>query len=417
MEYGLIGEHLSHSFSAEIHGKIRDYRYELKELKPEEVDGFMKEKNFRAINVTIPYKRTVIPYLSYIDPAARKIGAVNTVVNRNGELYGYNTDYSGMRELISSAGIDVSGKEVLILGSGGTSRTAYAVAESLDASGIYRVSRTGKDGCITYEEAKKNHGDARIIINTTPCGMYPNIGTAAVDIDDFPALSGVIDAVYNPLRTALVQKALDKGIPASGGLYMLVAQAVYAAEYFTGEPVEKGTTERIFREMLSNKENVVLIGMPGCGKSTVGKYLSSLRNMKVIDTDALIVQKEGKEITQIFAEVGESGFRDIESEVIREVSSLQHVIISTGGGSILRPENVALLKENGKTCFLDCPLSILKATDSRPLSNTQDKLRQRFEERYDKYCACADIRIECTDNFMDNAVMTGKEIENAYSGN
>jgi shikimate dehydrogenase len=284
MEYGLIGEHLGHSFSAIIHGKIANYPYELKELSQTELPAFMQKKDFKAINVTIPYKQAVIDYLDEIDENAKKIGAVNTVVNRSGKLIGYNTDFFGMKALADKIGVSLEGKKVLILGSGGTARTANAVAASLGADQILTVSRSDKENCITYESVYKDHLDAEYIINTTPVGLYPNQdGTdgqlpTPIDLTAFPNLKGVLDAIFNPLRTNLICHAKKNGTAADGGLYMLVAQAVYAAEKFLDTALDKSIIDRIYDELRSQIENIVLIGMPGCGKSTVGKRLAKLLN-------------------------------------------------------------------------------------------------------------------------------------------
>ena len=259
MKYGLIGEHLPHSFSKEIHAKIADYTYELCELEKHELDGFMTKKDFIAINVTIPYKKDVIPYLTEIDENAKKIGAVNTIINRDGALYGYNTDFFGMSALIRRIGVELFGRKVAILGTGGTSNTAIAVCEALGARQTVVVGRSAKNGAISYSDLYRDHTDVDYIINTTPCGMYPypdgneTIAATPVDLSAFPSLKGVTDAVYNPLRPNFVMDAMEKGIPAEGGLYMLVAQAVLAAEAFTGEVFGQKETERIYRELLEEK--------------------------------------------------------------------------------------------------------------------------------------------------------------------
>ena len=394
MRYGLIGEKLSHSFSAQIHKQLFDYEYELKELSPEQVADFMTARHFCAVNVTIPYKETVIPYLDGVDDVARQIGAVNTVVNRDGKLYGYNTDFFGLRGLIMRSGIIIEGKKVLILGSGGTSKTAMAVARQLGCASVYRVSRTAKGGCIDYRQAKEKHADAQVLINTTPCGMYPNAGESPVCLEDYPSLSGVVDVVYNPLRTKLVCDALRRGIPAVGGLYMLVAQAAYAAERFVGQSVSQERVEAIYRRLMTDKENIVLIGMPSCGKTTVGQRLADLLQRPIVDTDARIVDKYGCSIPTLFEQRGERGFRDCESAVIRDVASMQGGIIATGGGAVLRPENINRLRENGRIYFLDRSLSLLTATEDRPLSATAVDLRRRYEERCPIYSAVCDVRIE-----------------------
>jgi shikimate dehydrogenase len=400
MKYGLIGEHLPHSFSKEIHAKIADYTYELCELEKHELDGFMTKKDFIAINVTIPYKKDVIPYLTEIDENAKKIGAVNTIINRDGTLYGYNTDFFGMSALIRRIGVDLFGKKVAILGTGGTSNTAIAVCEALGARQTVVVGRSAKNGAISYSDLYRDHTDVDYIINTTPCGMYPypdgneTIAATPVDLSAFPSLKGVTDAVYNPLRTNFIMDARERGIPAEGGLYMLVAQAVVAAEKFMGRSMDPSVTDRIFSEIQASKENIVLSGMPGSGKSTVGKYLAKTLNRKFIDTDEEIVRQTGKEITEIFAEVGSGGFRKIEAEVVARVSSEnQGAVIATGGGAILRDDNVRALKRGGKIYFLNRPIEDIVPTADRPLALDRAALEARFRERYARYLSTCDREI------------------------
>ena len=403
MNYGLIGEKLGHSFSKDVHARLFDYTYEPREIAREDFDAFMKSKDFKAINVTIPYKQMVIPHLDFIDETAKKIGAVNTIVNRDGRLYGYNTDFFGMRALILKNGIEIENKKVLILGSGGTSKTAYAVAESLGAKEIYRVSRSGRDGSITYADAENCHNDAEIIINTTPCGMYPNIDEAAADLSKFTKLCGVVDAVYNPINTRLVCDAKRRGVKAVGGLYMLVAQAVYAAEHFMDASIESSKIDEIYKEILSQKQNIVLIGMPGSGKSTIGKILADSLNMNFVDTDEVIVKNEGKAIPEIFSELGEEKFRDMESAAVLEVAGLQHTVIATGGGAVLREKNVRLLCQNGRIYFIDRELSSIVATSDRPLSSNREALEKRYNERYDIYLKSCDVHLKIGDNASENA--------------
>lgn len=393
MKYGLIGEKLGHSFSKIIHGELSDYEYELREIPLDEFDSFMEKRDFKSINVTIPYKQKVIPYLHYISDEAKEIGAVNVVVNKEGKLYGYNTDLGGLTELIKRSGVDLSGKKVLIAGTGGTSNTAYTAAKMLSASPIIKLSRTAKDGACSYDEAYELHKDARFIINTTPGGMYPNISEKPFEISRFPELEGMIDAIYNPLRTQLVCEALNHDIPAEGGLYMLVMQAVLASEIFINTKYEKEISDKIFKALLNEKQNIVLTGMPGSGKTTVGHLLAHKLNRTLIDTDDEIIKKMNMPITDIFAKYGEEGFRNIESEVIEEVSKINGAVIATGGGAILRQSNVTNLKLNGKLYFLDRPLKDLVPTGTRPLSASYEALKKRFEERYDKYLATADVRV------------------------
>lgn len=400
MKYGLIGEKLGHSFSKVIHDSFSLYDYELKELNKDELHSFLTKKDFCAVNVTIPYKESVLPYLEEIDGFAKEIGCVNTVVNIGGKLYGYNTDFGGLLKLIKRNGFDFNGKKVLILGTGGTSKTAYAVSKHLNAREIYKVSRKGE---INYSNVYDLHGDADFIINTTPCGMYPNNDSCAVDVNRFGRLSGVIDVVYNPLKTKLVKQAEQKGIKAVTGLYMLVAQAVYAAEIFSGKSFTDEIFEKTFSYVLSKKQNIVLIGMPGSGKSTVGKALSQKLSKPFIDTDSLVVEKENMEITEIFSQKGEKYFRDCESQAVKYASSQNGVIIATGGGAVLKRENVDALSSNGIIFFLNRPLSDIVPTSDRPLSSNEEDLKRRFKERYPIYIKSADKEIMINGN-VDDAV-------------
>lgn len=391
-QYGCIGKKLTHSFSKEIHARLADYAYDLIELAEEEIPPFFAAKNFAAINVTIPYKQTVIPYLDEVSDIATRIGAVNTIVNRAGKLYGYNTDYYGMKALIDRVGLDLRGKKVLVLGTGGTSRTARVVATDLGASPVLTVSRRKTEDYITYDEAAALHADAEIIINTTPAGMYPDCESVPMDIGGFSRLEGVIDAVYNPLRTNLVLDAMERGIKAEGGLYMLVMQAVVAVERFLDTKIPKETADRVFASVLASKENIVLTGMPGSGKSTVGRLLD-LEGFELFDTDTEIEKRCGCTIKELIAEQGETAFRDLETQVVRDVSSVSGRIISTGGGAILRKENLRCLRRNGRLYFIDADLSRLRATGDRPLSNTQDKLTKLYHDRIGIYRATADVTV------------------------
>lgn len=393
MQYGCIGEHLTHSFSREIHALLRDYRYELKEIPMGKLDEFMTAREFKAINVTIPYKQDVIPYLKEIEQTAASIGAVNTVVNREGQLYGYNTDFGGMSDLIRRTGIDLQGKKVLILGTGGTSNTAFAVAKHMGAASVWKVSRSAKPGVLTYDSLIPGHQDAQVLINTTPRGMFSREGGMPVDPGLFPGLCGVIDAVYNPLRTEFILKARSLGVPASGGLYMLVRQAVLASEIFLGIRYPETVTEQVYRKIKASKENIVLTGMPGSGKSTVGKLLANEMGRPYWDVDERIEEKTGNTPAAIIKTQGEPAFRDIETEVIRELSSQNGGVIATGGGAVLRRENIDLLRMNGKIFFLDRPVEQLLPTQDRPLSSTKEAILQRYQERYNTYLSTADAVI------------------------
>lgn len=401
MKFGCIGEKLGHSFSVEIHEKLALYDYTLMPIPREKLHDFMVQRDFDGINVTIPYKKDVIPYLKEISFEAKLCGAVNTIVKRDGELYGYNTDFAGMRDLLAMGGIEIQGKKVLILGSGGTAGTAKKLCGVLGASRAELVSRGGKDGCITYEEAY-TRGDTEVVINATPCGMYPNGGKSPIELARFPRLCGVADAVYNPEKTALLMEAEALGVPCIGGLYMLVSQALYAAEIFTGREDLLHLAPAIYEAVRREKENIVLIGMPGSGKSTLGKALAARLGRDFLDSDAVIEEEEKKAIPEIFREVGEQGFRDIESRVIRSLSALRGKIIATGGGAVLREENVKELRSNGTLLFLDAPLETLMPTGDRPLTATFDDLKKRYEERYDIYCASADAVIPVTRDVEQN---------------
>ena len=394
MQYGLIGERLGHSFSREVHARLGDYPYELVELAPEEVDGFMRARDFRAINVTIPYKSTVIPYLDRIDAAAQAIGAVNTVKRVGDKLYGYNTDFAGLCELVQRTGVDLRGLTVLILGSGGTAKTALAVCRHLGAHEVLTVSHTVGEGVITYDEAYAAYAHAEFILNATPVGMYPKQDACPIDISRFPRLRGVVDVIYNPARTDLVLAARERGLPAAGGLYMLVAQAIHASAIFMDAPIPTERAEEVFRSVWNEKENVFLIGMPGCGKSTVGRRLAAMMDRPFLDIDNLIVEKTGKPIPKIFAAEGEAGFRLIEEDVIRETAGrTRGAVIATGGGAVLRDGNVRAMRRVGRIYFLDRDIDCIRPTDDRPLSKDRAALLARYRERYPIYCRVADRRI------------------------
>lgn len=391
-KYGCIGKKLTHSFSKEIHARLSNYEYELIELSEQELDSFFKKKDFEAINVTIPYKQTVIRYLDSVSEIADRIGAVNTIVNRNGKLCGYNTDYYGMKALIEHIGLVLENKKVMILGTGGTSKTANVVAADMGAAEVLTVSRRKSDGNITYTEAVSLHSNSDIIINTTPSGMYPECESTPIDISKFTQLEGVIDAVYNPLCTNLVLDAKSKGIKAEGGLYMLVMQAVVAVEKFLDTKIEREVADRVFAQILATKENIVLTGMPGSGKSTVGRLIK-LDGYEFFDTDVEVEKRCGCTIKELIETKGEDYFRNLETEVIRDVSAKGSRIISTGGGAVLREENVRHLKRNGKLYFINADISRLRATDDRPLSDTVDKLTKLYNERIQIYKSTADVLV------------------------
>ena len=407
MEYGLIGEKLGHSFSREIHQRLGGYDYRLQELTPAQLPAFLEKRDFRGINVTIPYKQTVIPLLDEVDPKATAIGAVNTIVNRRGRLCGYNTDYDGMAALARHAGLTLKNKNVLILGTGGTSRTAMTVAADLGAAEIRRVSRTGRGDAITYEQAADL--PVQVLINTTPCGMYPGCDGQPMDLSRFGWLEGVLDAVYNPLRTRLVLQARDNGARGQGGLYMLVAQAAAACRLFLDRPLPDGALDSVYRAIHGQKQNIVLTGMPGSGKSTVGRVLARQLGRKLVDTDTEIIRLAKKPIPEIFAQRGERGFRDLESQVIQEVSRRTGLVIATGGGAILREENVRRLRQNGRIYFLDRPAEDILPTDDRPLARDMEAVRQRYAERYPRYTSTADAAVPVRGSAEDVAAAIREE--------
>lgn len=411
MKYGLLGEKLGHSFSKEIHARLADYEYELRELNAEELDALFRKKDFEAVNVTIPYKQTVIPYLDEISERAKTIGAVNAVVNRDGKLFGDNTDFAGMRALAIHAGADMKNKKVLVLGTGGTSKTARAVAKDLGAREVLRVSRTKKEDAVTYEEAAEKHSDAQIIINTTPVGMFPKTNASPIALSAFPKLEAVLDAIFNPLRTELVLSAQEKGITASGGLYMLVAQAVYASALFLNKETDEKKTDEVYKEILNEKRNIFLIGMPSSGKSSVGKKFAEMTGKEFEDTDTTLVKKFGEPIADYIRKNGEKAFRDAESEVIAEAAKERGKVIATGGGAILREENVREMKRNGVTVFLDRDLSLLTATSDRPLSSTKEALERLYNERFPIYEKAADVTVKSNDEIGAVAQAVRKELD------
>ena len=394
MEYGLIGGKLGHSYSKLIHEMLCGYRYDLCPLPTEaEARAFLKKRLFKAINVTIPYKKLVMEYCTYIDPRAKAIGAVNTVVNKNGLLYGYNTDYSGFAHLCEAHGVDFAGRTVLILGTGGTHNTTSAVARDKGAAKILTVSRKPdpEKGELSYTQALTS--GAQIIINTTPAGMYPNVGVCNLDVAAMPGLEAVLDVVYNPDKTELILRAEEAGVPvAVGGLEMLVAQAVYAAEYFLGRTFDDaaGEIDRITAALRRDTLNVALIGMPSSGKTTVGRALAEALGKRFVDLDEEIVKADGRSIPDIFAAEGEEGFRQKETAVIAQFAKEGRQLLSCGGGAVKKPENVRLLRQNGVVLFLDRPLDALTVGGGRPLSSSADALRTMYAERRPLYLAAAD---------------------------
>ena len=333
MEYGLIGEKLGHSFSKIIHEKLADYTYELCPLAKDELDAFMTAKQFKAINVTIPYKQDVIPYCDVLDDSAKRIGVVNTIVNRDGKLFGYNTDFAGFLYNLNAHGITLKDKKVMICGSGGTCKTVTAVAEYMGAKEILVVSRSKKENAVTYEECIR-HKDVDVVVNASPKGMYPDNGESPLDLSNFPNCKAVVDVIYNPLKTRLLQQAEQLGMKAVNGLEMLVAQAKFAVEHFLSTEIENDKIDQITLELLKQLTNIVLIGMPSSGKTLTGKALCKYIDKTVVDTDAVIVERSGMSIKEMFARHGEAYFRQWEHDVIEEFSKQNGLIIATGGGAI-----------------------------------------------------------------------------------
>ena len=392
MEYGLIGARLGHSFSPELHRAIGGYDYGLSELTERELAPFFRAREFRGVNVTIPYKSAVLPLLDEVSPEARRIGAVNTVINRGGRLIGYNTDYDGMRYLLTRAGISLAGRRVLILGSGGTSRTALTLAEDLGAASVARVRRRPRgEGVISYAEAVAEGADTEVLIDTTSVGMYPECDGEPIDPGAFPHLLGVVGAVYRPLRSTLVEHARERGIPAAGGLAMLVAQGVRASELFRSVRYPASLTERLLREIELKKSHIVLIGMPGAGKSTVGARLARRLGRPFFDTDEEVRRRAGCDIPTLFATRGERYFRDLESEVVRDIAyGNVGAVIATGGGAPLREENRLALRRSGRVLWLSRPLASIRPTADRPLARDREALARRYAEREPVYRLTAD---------------------------
>lgn len=387
--YGLIGRKLGHSFSVPIHKSFGCPDYSLIELEPEELKGFMENKNFSAINVTIPYKHDVMEFCGHISLEAQDIGAVNTIVNKNGELYAYNTDIYGFQYMMKSAGIGFEGKKVLILGSGGTSHTTRVAARYMKAHEIVIISRSGEDN---YENISK-HADTDIIVNTTPVGMYPNCPASPIDLDIFKNLSGVVDVVFNPCRTGIILQAEKLGIPHVSGLKMLVAQAKQAEELFFGISIDDNRIEEITAEIKRQTQNIVLIGMPGGGKSTVGNALSSICGRECVDIDDMISERAGMTIPDIFSKYGEEYFRQLETESLYDAGKRSGIIITAGGGIVTQPRNYPLVHQNGRIYEICRPINLL-ATDGRPLSTDMEALAAMYEKRRPMYESFRDIKID-----------------------
>lgn len=388
MNCGLLGRKLSHSYSPQIHSLLGSYSYTLFEKESDKIEAFLKNADFTGLNVTIPYKKTVIPYLDEISPIARKLGAVNTIVRRkDGSLFGHNTDYYGFSSMVKQSGLSLNGKKVLILGSGGASNTAVHVLEELGADVIV-ISRTG----VNNYDNLRIHCDAAVIVNATPVGMYPNTDESPVDLSLFSRLEGVLDLIYNPARTKLLQEAEKRDILSENGLWMLVAQAKEAAEYFTGTSLSDDLISGIHQTLSAQMRNIVLVGMPGCGKTTVGKILADQTGKTFADSDALITELARKSIPQIFEQDGEESFRLWETKALEQLGKQSGLVIATGGGCVTRPENYPLLHQNGVILWLKRDPDLLP-TDGRPLSQS-GRLQDMYAVRKPLYKAFSDIMID-----------------------
>ncbi len=385
-KFGLIGRGISISLSPAIHSGFFDYDYELFELDETAVIEKLKARDFDGLNVTIPYKKTVIPYLDFIDEKARQIGSVNTIVNKNGALYGYNTDYYGFVKTLEKIDFNPENKKALVLGSGGASLSIRQALADLGAGEIVTVSRNGENN---YSNLSR-HYDASVIVNTTPVGKYPNNDEKPLSIGSFEMLEAVIDINYNPVKSALLVDAQKRNIKVSGGLTMLVWQAKKSAELFTGECVPDEKCEKILNTLLFGMKNIVFTGMPSCGKSTVGRTVAEKLGREFLDTDEMIEKSNGMSPSEIIITKGEKHFRDLETAEVKNAAKKTGVVIALGGGAVLREENVDALKQNGILVYLDRPLDEL-VSDDRPLSTDIGKL---FEERKEFYEKAADIRIK-----------------------
>lgn len=388
MEYGLLGKKLGHSFSPEIHGYFGGYAYGLFEKSEEELGTFLTDGAWKGLNVTIPYKKTVIPYCDELSERACVIGSVNTMYRRNGRIYGDNTDYDGFLYMVSRLGVSVSGKKALILGNGGAALTVRAVLRNLGAAKLVVISRTGEDN---YDNIQR-HYDADIIVNTTPVGMYPDNGNAVISLKNFTNCTAVLDLIYNPLKTALILEAEELRINCAGGLSMLVAQAKRACELFQDTRIDAARTEEVIKKLRDRVQNIALIGMPGCGKTTVGRELAKRLAKTFVDIDEVIAMRAGKSIPQIFADSGEAAFRKMETEVLRKFSKEKGQVIATGGGIVTTPDNRALLRQNSTVIYIDRSIDELP-TDGRPVSQSRS-LHRIYDERVHAYRTWSDFTVK-----------------------
>ena len=403
MKCGVLGRKLGHSYSPQIHKHLGDYEFHIFEKEPEELVDFLQNGDFSGTNVTIPYKKDVIPYLDEISPIAQKLGAVNIIVRRDGKLIGHNSDHFGFQSMVEKSGLSPAGKKCLVLGSGGASATVQSVLKDFGAQ-VVVISRSGENN---YDNLHL-HADAAIIVNTTPLGMYPHTGEAPLDVSRFPKLEGVLDIVYNPARTQIMLDAENLGIPTMNGLWMLVAQAKEAAEWFTNSVISDEKISEIYEILRRQMENIILIGMPGCGKSTVGRLLAEQTGKEFVDADKKIAQLAGKSIPEIFAQDGEEVFRSFETKALEELGKRSGLVIATGGGCVTKARNYPLLHQNGTIIWLKRDLDQLP-TDGRPLSQAND-LTMMYETRKPMYEAFADHAIDNNGTITDTVRAIGELI-------
>lgn len=401
-KFGLLGQKLGHSYSPQIHSMLYSAPYELCEVEPDELGRFLNSVPYRGLNVTIPYKKAVIPLCGRLSDTAARIGSVNTLVRKNGVWCGYNTDYCGFEYMLRHSGYDPCGKKAVILGNGGVSPTVRAVLEDAHCGDISVISRTGKDN---YGNLSR-HGDANIVVNATPVGMYPNNGIAAVDLQAFPKCEAVFDLIYNPAKTALLMQAEKLGLIWENGLGMLVAQAKKSAELFLDTQIDDGRIETISRRLGGMMKNIVLIGMPGCGKSTIGAALAKALGKEFADADEIIANDAGMTIPDIFAHEGEAGFRARETKVLADLCSRSGYIVATGGGCVTKPENRDILRQNGMVVWIKRDLELLPSA-GRPLSQ-RSGVKALYEQRKEKYADFADFSVDNSGSIA-HAVETIKE--------
>ena len=396
LKCGLLGKKLGHSYSPEIHAALADYEYRLYERGEDELEAFLKEGDWDGLNVTIPYKKTVMPFCAELSERARRIGSVNTLVRRpDGGIYGDNTDAYGFEKLVRRSGIEPAGKKALVLGSGGASVTVCAVLRELGVGSVTVISREGEDN---YENLSR-HRDAELIVNTTPVGMYPNNGASPLDLSAFPLCAGVLDVVYNPARTALLLQAEELGIAHAGGLYMLVAQAKRAAELFTGRTIDDAVIDKIASGLSARMGNIVIVGMPGSGKSSISRLLGERLGRPVYEADELIAAEAGMSIPEIFSSQGEARFRELETLVLGRLGKLSGAVISTGGGCVTREENYPLLHQNGRIVWLQRDIDKLPK-EGRPISQKND-LAQLYSLRRPMYQRFSDLTADNNGSFQE----------------